>query len=139
MSIDLLLNHNKLFRSKCFERRFVFFSCLHFNLILFTSTEFCRILTQFDVIWGGLKLIFRLHGENMPNYNRVEIFNSFQHVTTKRVLTIGRGQFNPGWKLTCNVLLRDLFIHFHWFSKNIFQEIWISLTEWYRVMSNYFI
>ena len=44
-----------------------------FNLTLFNSTEFCTILTQFDVIQGGLKLIFRLHGKNMPNYTRVEI------------------------------------------------------------------
>ena len=42
-------------------------------LIVFTSTEFCTILTQFDVIQGGLKIIFRLHGKNMSNDTRVEI------------------------------------------------------------------
>ena len=33
----------------------VFFSCLHFNLILFTSTVFCMILMQFDVPKAGWK------------------------------------------------------------------------------------
>ena len=50
---------------------YVFFSCL----ILFTSTEFCMILMQFDVIQGRLKLIFRLHSKNMLNYTWVEISN----------------------------------------------------------------
>ena len=49
------------------------FSCLDFNLMFFTFTEFCTILTQFEVIQDGLKLIFRVHGKNMPNYTRVEI------------------------------------------------------------------
>ena len=73
MLIDLLLNLQKLFCIECSEKRYVFFSCSHFNLIHFTSTEFCTILTQSDVIQGGLKLTFRLHGKNMPNYTRVEI------------------------------------------------------------------
>ena len=74
--IDVLLNLQKLFCNECFETRylffFFFFSCLHFNVILFTSTEFCTIWTQFDVIQGKLKLIFRLHGKNMPNYTRIK-------------------------------------------------------------------
>lgn len=46
-----------------------------YNLIfnLFASTELCIILTRFDIIQGGLKITFRLHGKNMLNYTRVEI------------------------------------------------------------------
>ena len=50
--IDLLLNLQKLHCCECFETHYVFFSYLHFNLILFTSTKFCTLLTQFDVIQG---------------------------------------------------------------------------------------
>ena len=50
--------------SLVFWNAYVFSLCLHFKLILFTSTKFCTILTQFDVIQGELKLILRLHGKN---------------------------------------------------------------------------
>ena len=30
------------------------FLCLYFNLILFTSTEFCTILTQFETCWKNM-------------------------------------------------------------------------------------
>ena len=76
--IDVLLNLQKLFCNECFETRylfFFFFMFTYFNVILFTSTEFCTISTQFDVIQGRLKLIFRLHGKNMPNYTRILKFN----------------------------------------------------------------
>ena len=43
---------SKLFRGECFETRYVFFLCLDFKLIYFTSTAFCTILTQFDVFQG---------------------------------------------------------------------------------------
>ena len=36
-------------------------------LIFFSSTEFCAILTQFDVIQGVFKFIFRLRGKNIPS------------------------------------------------------------------------
>ena len=37
---------------------------LHFNLTFLTSIEFCKILMQFDIVQGELKLVFRLQSRN---------------------------------------------------------------------------
>ena len=43
--------------------------CIYVYILIyfFTFTEFCTVLTQYDVIQGGLP------GKNMPNYTLIEI------------------------------------------------------------------
>ena len=57
--------------------RYVFFLCLDFKLILFTSTAFCTILTQFDVFQGPFYKLCRA-GPNLFIFAKARLSTAYK-------------------------------------------------------------